>query len=223
MQLHADFSKQAVVHAAKLDWLPSPMKGVERRMLDRVGGEMAARATTIVRYAPGSAFSSHIHGGGEEFIVLEGVFQDEHGDYPAGSYIRNPPTSSHTPRSDGGCIIFVKLGQFHPQDRTTSIIDSFKMEKLEDPAKPGVSVTPLFNDNRETVRIEYWAAGETVPVGAAGGAEYLLLEGGFTFGGENFERYSWLRLPTGEKGNVVAGPEGAKIWVKTDHLGVSGE
>ena len=40
---------------------------------------------------------THVHGGGEEFLVLEGVFQDEHGDFPAGSYVRNPPQSHHTP------------------------------------------------------------------------------------------------------------------------------
>src|SRR5882724_12401160 len=101
MELNADFTQRAVVHAATLDWTPSPMSGVERRMLDRIGEEVA-RATSIVRYAPHSHFSRHIHGGGEEFLVLEGVFQDEHGDYPAGFYIRNPPQSHHTPGSMPG-------------------------------------------------------------------------------------------------------------------------
>ena len=99
MQLNADFTQRAVVHAATLEWSPSPIAGVERRMLDRIGGEVA-RATSIVRYAPHSHFSRHTHEGGEEFFVLEGVFQDEHGDYPAGSYVRNPPTSAHTPGSE---------------------------------------------------------------------------------------------------------------------------
>ena len=98
MELNADFSQRAVVHAARLPWVASPMAGVERRMLDRIGAEVA-RATSIVRYAPQSRFSPHVHGGGEEFLVLDGVFQDEHGDYPAGSYVRNPPTSRHTPGS----------------------------------------------------------------------------------------------------------------------------
>src|SRR4029453_8145250 len=116
MQLNADFSQRAVVHAAMLEWTRSPIAGVERRMLDRIGGEVA-RATSIVRYAPGSRFSRHTHSGGEEFFVLEGVFQDERGDYPAGSEVRNPPDSSHTPGSRPGCVIFVKLRQFDPDDR----------------------------------------------------------------------------------------------------------
>jgi anti-sigma factor ChrR (cupin superfamily) len=70
MNLNADFTKRALVHGAALEWKASPMPGVERRMLDRIGDEVA-RATTIVRYAPGSQFSPHVHGDGEEFLVLE--------------------------------------------------------------------------------------------------------------------------------------------------------
>src|SRR5215470_18081295 len=101
MDLNADFSRRVAVHTVRQAWVPSPMAGVERRMLDRIGDEVA-RATSIVRYAPASHFSRHVHGGGEEFLVLDGVFQDEHGDYPAGAYVRNPPTSAHTPRSEAG-------------------------------------------------------------------------------------------------------------------------
>jgi anti-sigma factor ChrR (cupin superfamily) len=102
MNLNADFDARPAVHAARLDWTPSPIPGFDRRMLDRIGDEVA-RATSIVGYAPHSHFSPHTHGGGEEFLVLDGVFQDEHGDHPPGTYVRNPPTSSHTPGSKPGC------------------------------------------------------------------------------------------------------------------------
>src|SRR5262252_1743256 len=105
MKLNADFSRRAVVHAGGLDWVASPMPGGHRRMVDRIGDEVA-RATSIVRYAPASHFP-HVHDGGEEFLVLEGTFQDEHGDYPVGSYVRNPPTLSHTSGSSAGCTILV--------------------------------------------------------------------------------------------------------------------
>lgn len=108
MEINADFTDRAIVHGARTAWVPSPMPGVERRMLDRIGGEVA-RATSIVRYAPDSRFSDHTHDGGEEFFVLEGVFQDEHGDFPAGCYVRNPPTTHHAPRSKLGCTILVNL------------------------------------------------------------------------------------------------------------------
>jgi len=155
MQLNADFSKRAVVHAAKLDWKASPMPGVERRMLDRIGDEVA-RATSIVRYAPQSQFSPHVHDGGEEFLVLEGVFQDEHGDFPAGCYVRNPPQSRHTPGSKSGCTIFVKLWQFDPADRTHVRIDTNKMPMLDVNECKGVMLMSLFKDTRENVRLERW-------------------------------------------------------------------
>ena len=131
-----------MVHSEQLEWQASPMAGVSRRMLDRIGDEVA-RATTIVKYEPQSHFSPHVHTGGEEFIVLDGVFQDEHGDFPAGSYIRNPPQSSHTPGSEPGCTIFVKLWQFDLDDRTQVRIDMDKADRITDPEHPGVTVTPF--------------------------------------------------------------------------------
>jgi len=92
------------------DWVTSPTAGVTRRMLDRVGDEVA-RATSLVRYAPASRFERHEHGGGEEILVLEGLFQDEHGSYPAGSWLRNPRWSRHTPFTGReGALIYVKTG-----------------------------------------------------------------------------------------------------------------
>ncbi len=217
MEVNADFTKRVAVHSEELEWLASPMPGVDRRMLDRLGSEVA-RATTIVRYAPNSKFSSHVHTGGEEFFVLDGVFQDEHGDFPAGSYIRNPPESSHTPGSDSGCTIFVKLWQFDLADRTHVRIDTNKMAFVGDAERPGVSVMPLFNDDHEHVRLEHWHADTTVELDASNGLEALVLEGTFTEGGETFGKGSWLRLPKGSKSTATAGNDSARVWVKTGHL-----
>ena len=101
MNVNADFTLKAVMDTQALAWVPSPMEGVERQPLDRVGDEVA-RASSIVRYAAGSGYSAHTHGGGEEILVLDGIFSDEHGHYPAGTYLRNPPGSSHTPFSADG-------------------------------------------------------------------------------------------------------------------------
>lgn len=217
MEINADFSQRAVVHGADLDWVPSPMAGVDRRMLDRIGGEVA-RATSIVRYQPGSAFSAHVHDGGEEFFVLDGVFQDEHGDYPAGSYVRNPPTSRHVPASAPGCTIFVKLWQFDLVDRTFTRIDTNKMAWLPDPQQQGAQVMPLFNDTTEDVRLERWDGGAAITLDAPAGAEVLTLDGTFTEAGETFLPQSWLRLPRNGVANLRAGPHGAQIWVKRGHL-----
>jgi len=217
MDLNADFSRRVVVHSNDIDWLASPMPGVDRRMLDRIGNEVA-RATTIVRYAPGSRFSAHTHSGGEEFLVLDGVFQDEHGDYPAGSYIRNPPRSSHTPGAAEGCTIFVKLWQFDPEDRTNVKIDTNKMESLPVAGRPGVTAMPLFSDPRETVRLETWAPGATVLLDVPKGGEFLVLDGGFTETGDSLKAGSWLRIPEGGRLDGVAGSDGVKLWMKLDHI-----
>jgi len=215
MDINADFSKVAAVDTSELAWVPSPMQGVDRRMLDRIGDEVA-RATSIVRYAKGSAFPEHTHGGGEEFIVLEGTFQDEHGDYPAGTYVRNPPTTHHIPRADDGCTIFVKLWQFDADDRNQFSVD---MNSLAlEPDENGVARGLLHQDSHETVAVEQWDASTTQRIGDSGGAEILLLEGSFEYDGVRFERHDWLRLPQGTDIDLTAGPDGVRIWIKTGHL-----
>ena len=217
MNLNSDFSARAAVHAGRLDWTPSPIPGVDRRMLDRVGAEVA-RATSVVRYAPGSRFSPHTHGGGEEFLVLDGVFQDEHGDFPAGSYIRNPPTTSHTPGSEPGCTIFVKLWQFDPGDRTSVRLDTGSGAYSPAAGRPGVDAMHLFEDAHEQVRLERWAPGSAVALPVPGGTELLVLDGSFMEGDEAFTVQSWLRLPAGATLQAVAGNEGCRVWLKTGHL-----
>lgn len=217
MNVNADFSKRVVVHSEQLDWVDSPNPGVRRRMLDRVGGEVA-RATSIVKYDPDSQFSPHVHTGGEEFIVLDGVFQDEHGDFPVGSYIRNPPQSSHTPGSELGCVIFVKLWQFNLDDRTPIKTDMAKAKSVSDTSRPGVTITPLYNDDREDVRMESWAADAHISIDAQAGAEVLVLDGSFKDGDDELVKHSWLRVPLGGKLSAKTGADGARVWVKTDHL-----
>lgn len=217
MQLNANFDERVAVHASTLDWVPSPMAGVDRRMLDRIGDEVA-RATSIVRYAPDSRFSSHVHTGGEEFLVLEGVFQDEHGDFPAGSYIRNPPQSSHTPGSQQGCVIFVKLWQFDMADRNQVRVDTNKLAFTPDMDRPGVEIVPLFHDANEHVSIERWQPNLTLPIHAPDGMEILVLDGTFNEAGETFEQQSWLRLPKGSETALTSGRSGTRIWIKQGHL-----
>ncbi|MEP2947578.1 MAG: cupin domain-containing protein [Lentilitoribacter sp.] len=210
MNLNANFDERVLVHSDEVEWKASPMPGVDRRMLDRIGDEVA-RATTIVRYAPNSKFSAHTHTGGEEFIVIEGVFQDEHGDFPVGTYVRNPPTSSHTPGSDEGCTIFVKLWQFDPEDRTQITIDMNEKAKTEDKST-------LFEDAREHVSFQTWKPDESITMDLPEGGEFLVLEGGFSEGDDILRKHSWLRMPQGSKLNAIASDKGAKVWVKTGHL-----
>jgi hypothetical protein len=217
MNINADFNQRIVLHGASMAWVDSPVSGVQRRMLDRIGAEVA-RATSIVRYAPGSQFTPHTHDGGEEFVVLDGVFSDEHGDFPAGSYIRNPPTTRHTPHSLSGCVIFVKLWQFDPADRTRVVIDMNKIGCVPDAFRPGIAVTPLFEDDRETVELQIWQPHARLEEHVPDGAEVLVLDGSLNESGDELLPMSWVRIPCGGMLRAVAGPRGAQAWVKTGHL-----
>jgi anti-sigma factor ChrR (cupin superfamily) len=217
IELNANFTQPALVRDRDNPWRASPSAGVERKMLDRIGGEVA-RATTIVRFAKGSAFAPHTHGGGEEFIVLDGVFQDEHADYPVGSYVRNPPTSRHTPRSEPGCTIFVKLWQMQPEDRAHVVVDMNTVTLTIDPARPGVEASTLHQDAFETVRKERWAPGAAVALDTQGGAELLVLSGALKDGETALGPRDWLRVPDGAPTTLTAGDDGVEIWIKTGHL-----
>ncbi|HJY47924.1 MAG TPA: cupin domain-containing protein [Stellaceae bacterium] len=158
------------------------------------------------------------HGGGGEFLVLDGVFLDEHGDYLAGTYVRNPHTSSHTPGSEPGCTIFVKLWQFDPDDRMPVRIDTSAVPFAPAPDLRGLEFALLYESARELVLLERWAPGISIAVSIPAGIELLVLDGGFTEGGEEFTQYSWLRLPAGSTLRATAGPQGCRLWVKSGHL-----
>ncbi len=185
-------------------------------MLDRDGDEVA-RATSLVRYAPGSYFSAHTHGGGEEFLVVDGVFSDETGDYGAGSYVRNPVGSSHTPYSADGCTIFVKLWQMHPQDQTRVAIHTHQTPWIPG-LVPGLEVMPLHAYNAEHVALVKWAPGTAFQRHQHwGGEEILVLDGIFEDEQGAYPKGTWLRNPPGSV-HTPFSREGCVIYVKTGHL-----
>jgi anti-sigma factor ChrR (cupin superfamily) len=216
MDLYADFSQRVVHDTTSLPWTPSPMAGVERRMLDRMGEEVA-RATSIVRYAPGSRFESHTHAGGEEILVLEGTFSDEQGDYPAGTYLRNPIGSSHAPFSSEGCKILVKLHQMHPADHQRVVIDTHRAAWVPG-LVTGLEVMPLHAFGSEHVALVRWAPGTVFQLHShPGGEEIVVLDGVFEDENSTYPVGSWLRNPPGSIHRPWS-KAGCTIWVKTGHL-----
>lgn len=212
MRINDDLTRPVIVHAASLDWAPSPAAGIDRKMLYREGDEVA-RATSIVRYAPGSAFPRHVHTGGEEILVLEGTFQDEHGDYPAGSYFRNPPGTSHEPAAADGCTIFVRLWQYREGDDAQIVRQPGEGEAAS--LRQGASVARvLFEDGAERVSIEDWRPGASVAAGNERGLEFLVMSGSFVVEGEELTAQSWGRLPAGQVLEATLGRDGARIWIK---------
>ena len=218
MHIHSDFSKRVVIRPQDYHWVDSPMPGVERMMLDRIGDEVA-RATSLVRYAPNSTFSPHVHSGGEEFLVLEGEFGDEHQTYPAGTYVRNPIGTSHSPRVGAeGCVILVKLHQFDKGDDTSVVIDTHTEEWLPQYA-PGLDVMPLHKFEDENVVLIRWAPNTPFKEhNHQGGEEVLVIEGRFCDEFGDYPAGTWVRYPDQSRHNAFTRDEGALLFLKTGHL-----
>ncbi len=220
--VHADRRQAVTVAIDTLPWLPSPLPGVSRRILEREGSEVA-RATSIVRYDAGSRFDAHEHTLGEEYLVLDGVFSDEHGDHPRGTYVRNPPGSRHTPASRNGCTIFVKLRQMHPDDEATVIIDTGD-QTWQFCTGSGHRRVPLFarTDGSEFVTMEHFAPGAELPSPDAqpGGEELLLLEGDLEEDGRRLEALTWQRTPA-KQARRRRTASGCLCWIKRGHLPAS--
>lgn len=222
LRLRADWQQREVILSQDYQFIPSPEAQVERMMLDRVGGEQAI-ATSIVRYAPGSRFPVHEHGRGEEILVLEGDFCDESGEYPAGSYLRNPPGSRHAPYSRKGATIFVKLRQFHPQDRGNMRINT-RAANWFPGLVPGLSVLPLHEFDGVNTALVRWAPDTRFNLHThPGGEEILVLEGVFHDEHGSYPAGSWLRSPRWSRHQPFTGKEGALIYVKTGHVGLAEE
>ena len=218
MKLRADFSKRECVLPEDYEWVASPVAGVDRMMLDRIGDEVA-RATSLVKYAANSRFPEHVHGGGEEIFVLEGEFADDHGSYPAGTYVRNPIGTRHAPSvGSEGCTIFVKLHQFDAGDTRQFAVDTNSGEWAPSRAA-GVEIMRLHRYERENVELVRFERDTTYPAHVhEGGEEVLVLEGAIRDADGEYPAGTWLRLPDGSEHDVTSGGEGALLYVKEGHL-----
>lgn len=218
MAIRADFARRERVDTTRCAWRPSPQPEVERIPLDRLGEEVA-RATSLVRYAAGSHFPAHVHGGGEEILVLDGVFSDASGDYPAGFYLRNPPDSRHAPFTRSGCTLLVKLWQFAPDDSAQLRLDSRAGHWQPGPGE-GMRQLALHRHGDEDVRLLQLSPGARWCLGHPGGAELLVLEGRLADDQGDLGAGAWLRLPCGERQWLECRDE-ARVFLKTGHLGMT--
>ena len=214
--LNLDFTKRVVLETDKMDWISSPSSGVSRKPLSGTLKE-SGHATSIVRYEKGSSFKPHVHPLGEEIMVLDGVFSDEHGDYEKGTYIRNPPGSVHAPFSDEGCILLVKLEQFSEKDTETVRVNT--NTTLWRAGIGGLQVMPLHEFEHEHVALVKWPADERFQAHTHfGGEEIFVLSGVFKDEHGNYPANTWTRVPHMSH-HFPFVEEETLIWVKTGHLG----
>ena len=214
-----DRSIRVSVNTSLMSWERSPAAGVERKKLEREAAE-SGQVTSVVRYAAGSRFRAHMHPAGEEIFVLEGVFEDEHGQYPAGSYIRNPPGSSHAPGTVEGCILLVKLNMFQPDDLTSLKMDAHSVNWLPGLVN-GLSVMPLHSFREESTALVRWQAGTRFqPHVHPRGEEIFVLDGVFEDEKGVYDKGTWLRSPPGSI-HTPYSTKGCTILVKTGHISAS--
>ena len=214
-RLNMDFSQVACVRPGDQQWVKSPADGVSRIHLEREAAE-SGHTTSFVRFEPGSIFDAHTHPHGEEIYVLEGVFSDENGDYPAGTYLRNPPGSRHKPFTQQGCTLFVKLDQFQANDTQHVVL------RPEDQQwQPGIGnlrVLPLYAHGTENTALVYWPANEVFqPHTHWGGEEIVVIEGRFIDEHGEYPAGSWLRSPHMSQ-HYPRVEEPTLILVKVGHL-----
>ncbi|GGP27466.1 cupin domain-containing protein [Silvimonas amylolytica] len=217
MNLNADITIPALEHNTPDAWLATPQAGVTRRPLFRIGDEIA-QATSLVRYAPQSRFHAHEHQGGEEILVIEGTFSDEHGDFPAGTYFRNPPGTQHSPYTKEGCLLLVRLWQFDPADQQSVVLSLPVWPFVGSLGPTQKQDWPAHVSGTESVRLAFWPAGQRVVENVPGGGEWLVLQGDCVIGQNYLRAHSWYRLPCGAALDATAGEEGVWVWAKTGHL-----
>lgn len=218
-ELHTDFSAPVVVDTGAMAWQSSPGAGVWRKRLELLGGAENGRVTSIVRYDAGSRFPSHGHPGGEEILVLEGTFADEHGYYPEGTYLLNPEGFRHAPRSERGCVLLVKLRQYPGPDRGHRVVDSLTAP-WQPGETPGREILPLYDEAAypEKVRLVRLAPGTRVPEhDHPGGEEIYVISGHLADGAGTYTAGTWLRFPDGSRHRPWS-DEGCTLYVKVGHL-----
>ncbi len=217
--IHGDLKRRAFMDTASMEWQASPSGTVWRKRLHLVGGAESGQVTSIVRYEPDSSFPAHDHPDGEEILVLEGTFSDEHGDWPAGTYLLNPDGFRHAPFSREGCMLFVKLRQYGGAGRHHVVLDTNGLD-WESTSQSGIEVKTLYREPgfADVSRLEKWAVGTAPrPPDREGGVEILVLEGALE---DELGRYgagAWLRIPAGAK-HEPRSPEGCVLYTKAGAL-----
>ena len=219
LRVNQDLQGDAQVSSAAAPWVASPTAGVRRIVLERDGGEITTRATSLVAYRAGSRFPAHTHPQGEEILVLSGVFSDESGHYAAGSYLRNPPGSAHAPFSDEGCLIFVKLQQFSPQDSVQLALGAQETRGTLTQTTQTLTRRVLFERPNERVELIHFGQAAQLPSDLGPqGLEVLVLKGELTGTDASYPVGAWLRCASSQA-LAHRAQAGTEIYVKSGHLG----
>jgi hypothetical protein len=206
--LNSDMSIAAVVHSGTMDWQSSPSSTVSRKRFHLAGEAESGQVTSLVQYEPGANFPSHPHPGGEEILVLSGVFSDETGDWPTGSYLLNPEGFTHAPYSKTGCQLLVKLRQYPGVQPARLALDSLEITEVE-----GIDCKLLYSNTIENTVVVKLQSGQVISRKFEGGCEGFVLEGNMSVNGTNLGQYDWFRFPGGDSVRLLS--QGCSLYLKS--------
>ena len=197
--LNGDLTVFCSADTAEMAWTASPSGTVWRKRVHLVGPPESGQVTSIVRYDHNSSFPQHDHPDGEEILVLEGVFSDQQGDWPAGTFLLNPEGFRHAPFSREGCVLLVKLRQYPGRERRQVALDTNTLTWQETDAH-GVRRKELYGQDgyADTMELQSWEPGgdpgeRVYPAGS----EIYVIEGAFSDDRGMHAKGSWLRFPAG--------------------------
>lgn len=209
---------RTVVDTRAMNWEPGPKPNVWRKCLDVTAGD-PCRATLLVRYDARSRIPEHDHPNGEEILVLQGTLADEHGEYPAGSYLLHPPGFRHAPYSRRRCEAFVKLHEYSGGRREHVVLNTRHAVWHPGPV-PGVDVLELYRSSAhpETMALLHIAGGAILSRhDCKGGAEIFVIEGDLRDDRGCHGPGTWIRLPDGDT-CALRSKKGCTLYVKRGHL-----
>jgi len=217
--INGNLAIPAVADTSRMPWTPSPSGSVWRKRVHLVGPTESGQVTSVVRYEPHSSFPAHDHPEGEEILVLDGVFSDEHGDWPAGTFLLNPEGFRHAPFSEPGCVLFVRLRQFPGRERRHLVIDTRKFA-WQPGSHAAVAYKELYRQAgfTDVIRLERWQPGADLGVVTYElGAEFFVLDGAFADDAGAYATGCWLRFPADSQHHPRS-EEGCTLYVKRGGL-----
>lgn len=193
-EFNADFSQRVVIHPSDKQWGETQMSGVRFQLLEACCLPYPRR-TLVLDCKPGSVINKHDSQMEVEFFVLDGEIADENGNYPKGTYVRNPNGSSHA-HSKLGCRLFVKLSQIHEEDQGQRVINTKRESKWLPGPVEGTEIYPLHMWDCESVFLIRWLSEASFkPTLNPDGEEIYVVHGQLNDKQGTYPKGSWIRNP----------------------------
>ncbi len=215
-EYNGDFSQRVVILPDDLQWGETEMPGVLFKLFEECR-QPYQRRTLLLECLPGSLIKRPDEHAEVEFLVLNGEVADIEGSYPAGTYVRNPDSSTYA-HSEFGCSLFVKLSQIHEDDQQTRIIDTHRENRWLPGPEEGTEIYPLHMWDAESMFLIRWGGPASVkPSINPHGEELFVIQGELKDRTGSYPQGSWIRNPA-ESWQSWQADSGTLIYYKHGHF-----